>query len=188
MRSFGKRLSVIVPSLLLGAFCAGLYAVNGLPSSWGWGTRLEAWAWMLTGPILLVALGGGPVPDVVGGCRVPRLARSSGVSRSSTPPECVHRYSHCLGGLLLVYERRHHHHDNVRMGCLISCYGRRATRLTDFRGGVLPVHASARQPALTGDAGRVRGFAVRQVRVTTRSRCHRSVWRGGVRSGHPPQP
>jgi hypothetical protein len=67
MRSFGKRLSVIAPSLLLGAFCVGLYAVSELPAGWGWGGRLEAWALMLTGPILLIVMGGGPVPDVVGG-------------------------------------------------------------------------------------------------------------------------
>ncbi len=67
MTSFVRRLSVIGPCLLLGAFCVGWYAVMGCPSAWGWGSRIEAWAYMLTGPALLAIMGGGPVPDVVGG-------------------------------------------------------------------------------------------------------------------------
>ena len=48
MTSFVRRLSVVGPCLLLGAFCVGWYAVMGCPSAWGWGSRIEAWAYMLT--------------------------------------------------------------------------------------------------------------------------------------------
>jgi hypothetical protein len=67
MRSVSNRLSVIGISLLLGAFFTGLYSVNGLPARWGWADRLGAWGWMMTGPVYLATLGGGPVPDVVAG-------------------------------------------------------------------------------------------------------------------------
>ena len=66
MTSLIRRLCVIGPCLLLGASGVGVYAVLGCPSGWGWNNRLEAWAYMLTGPALLAILGGGPVPDVVG--------------------------------------------------------------------------------------------------------------------------
>lgn len=65
MGSIGKRLSVVGPSLLMGALCTGLYAISGLPAGWDWNARFEAWTYMLTGPIFLAVLGGGPVPDVV---------------------------------------------------------------------------------------------------------------------------
>jgi hypothetical protein len=67
MTTLGKRLCVVGPCLLLGALCTGWYAIAGCPSGWSWGDRLEAWAYMLSGPVLLVIQGGGPVPGVVGG-------------------------------------------------------------------------------------------------------------------------
>jgi hypothetical protein len=95
MRSTGKRLSVIGPCLLLGALCTGLYSVSGLPSGMAWGARLEAWAWMMSGPAFLAALGGGPVPDAVG-CSV------------------------CLGWLALPALLAHPLRPNVITGCLTA--------------------------------------------------------------------
>jgi len=61
-----RRLSVLVPSLVLGAAWAGLNALGSMPAGWGVADRLWAWAYMLTGPVFHIILGGGPVPDVVG--------------------------------------------------------------------------------------------------------------------------
>lgn len=65
MPSVVRRLSVVGPSLLLGAAWTGWYALYGLPIGWGAGARLQAWTSMLIGPVFRL-IAGGPVSDAVG--------------------------------------------------------------------------------------------------------------------------
>jgi hypothetical protein len=66
MPSLAARLKVIAPGVAAGALLLAWYCVDGLPSTWGLGQRFEAWALMMSGPVLSLIFGMSYSPEVLG--------------------------------------------------------------------------------------------------------------------------
>jgi hypothetical protein len=66
MRAVARRLMVLGSGIVAGGLCLALYSVDGMPSTWTFGQRTEAWALMMTGPILSIVFGMEFPPPLLG--------------------------------------------------------------------------------------------------------------------------
>lgn len=66
MRTAAQRLMVLGSGILAGSLCLALYSVDGMPSSWTFGQRVEAWALMMAGPALSIIFGMDCSPPLLG--------------------------------------------------------------------------------------------------------------------------
>src|SRR5262245_37544379 len=66
MCTAAQRLMVLGSGIVAGGLCLALYSVGGMPSAWTFGQRVEAWALMMTGPVLSVIFGMEFPPPLLG--------------------------------------------------------------------------------------------------------------------------